>query len=436
MASINVPGSLSIGSLPETTSVSFGKNATISIDNTQATPTLTFNSPVTATSGAFSGAVTCGSLLAGDGSASAPSISFTSNPTTGIFKSGATIQTSIAGSSVSTQGAGGLTLSGSLGTGTNGMTCGAMSCSSLTSAGMVTGANFYTPGAGQVVGILQVGGAITGGSLNTLGGTISSGTGGLTCGAISSASINVSGLVPSNLVVTDGSRNLLSANSLSAGVLSNITQVTRTIISSGSGTYTTPANVTHIRPRVSGSAGGGGGCLTVAASSGGGGGGGGGGYSESLIAAPAASYAYSIDAGGAGGVAGANSGSSGGTTTFGSSLISVTGGIGGAASTASTSATGAPAASGVGSGGTLLNIAGQPGGTGLTLTGTVGASGSGGMGAQGAGGGVGKNVASTGVAGSAPGGGGSGGCVINGSASAAGGNGGAGLIIIEEYYVG
>lgn len=81
-----------------------------------------------------------GQLLLQDGSAAAPAGAFLSDPTTGFYKSGTAIQTSIAGSSVSTQSASSLALAGALTTGgsigaSGSMTCGTNSlhCGPLTS---------------------------------------------------------------------------------------------------------------------------------------------------------------------------------------------------------------------------------------------------------------------------------------------------------------
>ena len=254
--------------------------------------------------------------------------------------------------------------------------------------------------------------------------------------------INVTGLTASNLVVTDPSNNLVSTNTLSNTILGNVTKVTQTILTSAtSGTYTTPANVTHLIVEVWGSAGGGAGCSTTSVASGGGSGGGGGGYSRKLITSPLATYSYTIDGGGAGGAAGANPGVAGGTTTFGTSLISITGGAASLAGVASLNLiAGNYAAGGVASGGDI-NINGGCGnpsfilasgasGSGSALGGSGGNSASGGNGAQG------RRTQGNGNAGTQPSGGGGGGCVINGGASVSGGNGAPGMIVVTEYYVG
>ena len=112
-------------------------------------------------------------------------------------------------------------------------------------------------------------------------------------------------------------------------------------ITSGT-TYTTPSDVSALYVFVTGSTGGRTGVVTN-------GGMGGAGYSETYYPSPAASYTYSIGAGGA------NTGGAGGTTTF--DVMSVSGGSG------VTSGTGS--AGGVGSGGTY-NAIGGTGGNGAT----------------------------------------------------------------------
>jgi hypothetical protein len=254
--------------------------------------------------------------------------------------------------------------------------------------------------------------------------------------------VNVQNLTASSLVETDSSSNLISTNTLSNTVLGNVAKVTKTILTSAtSGTYTTPANVTHIVVEVWGSGGGGAGCSSTASASGGGSGGGGGGYSRSTIQSPAATYSYTIDGGGAGGAAGANGGSAGGTTTFGTSLISITGGGGSLAGVASISLSAGNYANGGVASGADINIAGSCGSPSYILASGASGSGSavsgaGGNSAVGGGGAPGRRTQGNGSNGSQPGGGGAGGCVINGGAAASGGNGGAAMIVVTEYYIG
>jgi hypothetical protein len=98
----------------------------------------------------------------------------------------------------------------------------------------------------------------------------------------------------------------------------------RTLLVSGSGTYSTPVGCSAIFIRAVGGGGGGGyakgtsaGTLRAV-----GGGGGGGGYTEKLIVSPAASYAYAVGAAGSGGVASTSTvATAGGVTSFGTTLV-------------------------------------------------------------------------------------------------------------------
>ena len=90
-----------------------------------------------------------------------------------------------------------------------------------------------------------------------------------------------------------------------------------TLISSGSGTYTVPANVNYLEVECGGGGGGSGGvdgqgAGTSAVS----GGGGAGAYCYIRITSPEASYSYAVGAAGAGGASGNNNGAAGGNTTF------------------------------------------------------------------------------------------------------------------------
>jgi len=198
---------------------------------------------------------------------------------------------------------------------------------------------------------------------------------------------------------------------------------------SGSGTYTTPANVKYIRVKMVGGGGGG---------------------------------------GGSNGAGAGTNGTSGGNTTFGSSLLTATGGsfgkinndqggVGGTC-TINSPATGFSFVGGQGGGGSTVSIAGEGGstpfgGSGNRPPGATGAgyAGSTNTGSGGAGGatGSGNNSGSGGGAGGyieafiaspsttyayavgAAGAGGSGGS----GGGAAGGNGGSGIIVVEEYYI-
>jgi hypothetical protein len=245
--------------------------------------------------------------------------------------------------------------------------------------------------------------------------------------------VNIPYLTGSNLVVTDGASNLISTNTLSSTVLGNITKVTVTKFTSGSGTYNSPANCTHIRLRMWGGGGGGGGVAGNASSGGAAGGGGSGSYIETIITNPT-SYAYSVGAAGSGGAAGNNTGGTGGSSTFGS--FTAGGATGGSGYNAGLSAGTALGGQGSGNGGSpTLSCIGNPGFPGITLSSTVAVSGMGAPSPFGGGAGVPGNTSGGGGGGSAPGGGGAGSVSLNGI-STAGNPGGFGLIIIEEYYNG
>jgi hypothetical protein len=212
------------------------------------------------------------------------------------------------------------------------------------------------------------------------------------------------------------------------GKLSNIVTYT-----TGSGTYTTPSDVTAILVKIVGG-GGAGGSANYSNCSGlfhTGSGGGAGGYCEILIIGPATSYSYSVGAGGTANITtcgkSGGSGGSGGNTTFGS--LSAGGGAGGR-----NSYDGFITAGGAGgtASGAQINISGARGG-GATSTSYI----SSGYGANSifGGGGSGLGVANgnvTGYPGTAPGAGGSGAISWN-TGWQAGGAGADGLIIIYEY---
>jgi hypothetical protein len=115
----------------------------------------------------------------------------------------------------------------------------------------------------------------------------------------------------------------------------------RTVIMTGTVTYTPPVGTLAILVQCVAGGGGGGGCTTAAVSGAAAGGGGGGGYSESFINAPGAGpFTVAV---GLGGLAGANTGGTGGSgenTTFGAgSTVRANGGTGGAGDLAGTSLT-------------------------------------------------------------------------------------------------
>jgi hypothetical protein len=240
-------------------------------------------------------------------------------------------------------------------------------------------------------------------------------------------------LTASNLVVTDSSSNLLSTNTLSSTVLGNITKVTITKLTSGSGTYTAPANCTHITVRMWGAGGGGGGVAGVTGSGGAAGGGASGGYIESTITSPT-SYSYSIGTGGAGGVAGANTGSAGGSTTF--STFTAGGGNGGIGQTSGVVASVVLGGLGaVNSGSPDLSFVGNAGFPGVTISSTVAISGQGALAPCSGGAPSGRSAGGAGPGAHSIGAGGAGATSLN-STSFAGGNGFDGMIIVQEYYNG
>ena len=229
----------------------------------------------------------------------------------------------------------------------------------------------------------------------------------------------------------------LKTNGATAPSWQSFSAVTRQTFTSGSGTYTTPANVLYLKIRMVGGGGGGGG----------------------------------------GGSSGNGSGGNGGTTTFNS--INANGGTGGGAGPTGTSSNGslggaggtsgtgsatfrAPGSAGVsGSGGTAATYNGTPGAGAGSLLGGGGAgadgSGGGGAGSAGSGHGGGGGGGSTGSGGrGGPGGGGAGEYVeliisspaatysysvgaggtagSAGTGGGAGGAGGSGVILVTEYY--
>jgi hypothetical protein len=208
---------------------------------------------------------------------------------------------------------------------------------------------------------------------------------------------------------------------------------TRVVLASGSAaTYTTPSGCRAIEGECIAGGGAGGGSSSVAASGGGGGGGGSGGYTKKLFSPPAATYTYTIGAGGTAGAAGANAGNNGADTTFGT--LTAKGGTGGAGvvAAAATRALGG-AGGGAGSGGDI-NAPGEPGGIGVNPTAALVASGAGAPSLLG-GGANGVIAQGNGVAaGANTGGGGSGGASVSAGAAVAGGPGGSGIIIVTEFY--
>ncbi len=245
-----------------------------------------------------------------------------------------------------------------------------------------------------------------------------------------------------NLPTTAGtSGQVLTSGGGGSAAMTWTTPITRTAPTiqkflSGSGTYTTPAGVLYIRVRMTG--------------------GGGGGAGAGVSGSP-------------------TGGGTGGTTTFGTSLLSATGGVGASAGLAAGGAGGTISlgtTSGQGwVGGTGTGSGGEGGGINTTTSGgdggtnTFGGAGGGGGGAgagtagannTGAGGGGGSCASSGGLAVYAGAGGGAGGYIdtiitspsatyaytvgtsgaggTGATAGGAGGGGGSGFIIVEEFY--
>lgn len=222
-----------------------------------------------------------------------------------------------------------------------------------------------------------------------------------------------------------------------AGMAATVTKPTVQILSSSSGTYTTPANCKVIWVRCWGGGGGGGGSDTAATYNGAGSGGSGGGYCEKVIVSPSATYSYTVGQQANGGAAGNNDGTDGNPTTFGTLTANGGKGGGGSAAFVGTAVAGCTVskAGGTASGGDL-NISGNVTNIGFvygnSLNGAIG-----GFGSRAGGGGGGASTAFTvgaGNDGSSPGGGGGGGTVQAGGSAAAGGKGAAGTIVVYEFY--
>lgn len=209
----------------------------------------------------------------------------------------------------------------------------------------------------------------------------------------------------------------------------------------GSGTYTTPANCKAILIECVGGGGGGGGCTVgTAGQVAVGGGGGGGAYSASFVQGPAATYAYSVGAGGTAGAATGVQAGDGGDTSFGAPVCMAKGGTGGNGMGASAPA---PQAASGGRGGVAINCVGDVmrldgggGTTGFAPSASLGAlQGVGGGGAvYGAQGTQGFSIASNGFAGLSRGGGGGGAARTSSTSTQVGGTGSPGMIIVWEFY--
>ena len=208
------------------------------------------------------------------------------------------------------------------------------------------------------------------------------------------------------------------------------------LIFTSSGSYTPSAGAKAIIVQVVGGGGGGGGTPAISStqnSVGSGGASGAMAISYIPVSSLSAPVVVTVGIGGQGVIG--DAGQKGGTSSFGS-YISCTGGNGGLLGAAA--ASGAPYVlqtpkGGVATGGTILNVNGNPGGQATFITINAGVSGSGGSSPLGGSGGAGGSTAAGGYSHATGPGGGGGGSAAGVSASAqSGGNGGAGLVIIWE----
>lgn len=205
------------------------------------------------------------------------------------------------------------------------------------------------------------------------------------------------------------------------------------ILSSGTAaTYTTPAGITSILVQMVGGGGAGGGAQAGASGVAAGAGGGAGGFVEKYLNPAAATYTYTVGAGGTPGTAGNNPGGDGGDTTFSGGTLTAVGGKGGAGMATTSIAAAQVSLGGLGGIGTNggINITGGVGNTGFVTLG-VGSSGGGGycrFGSQT----LSRQSSNNGVNGNGFGAGGSGG--FTGAATdRQGGAGAGGLIIVWEF---
>ena len=207
-------------------------------------------------------------------------------------------------------------------------------------------------------------------------------------------------------------KNTLDDGSGNMKVAGTVTSANKTVYTSGSGTYTVPANCSTIRIALMGGGGGGGVGTTGGVP---GAGGGGAGYLIAMLNTSAgATFSYSVGTGGAGGTSGGN-GASGGNTTFG--IFTANGGGGGTSNTTHGGSGGAVSTEGI-------SVAGQTG-----LASSTASGGNGGYSAVATGGAGGTSGAGS----SGSNGSGGGGGLAGGSVDYDGGNGGNGFIIVEAW---
>lgn len=213
--------------------------------------------------------------------------------------------------------------------------------------------------------------------------------------------------------------------------------VKRTVIASGSGTFTTQASTTQAFVEAWGAGAGGGGAAAATGNSSPAGGGGAGQKTEKLFSVVGSTgYSYAVGAGGAGGLAaGPTAGSPGGNTTFtvGATTLTAHGATGGGATSGSSAGAGGAGGTGATNGDAVIN--GAPGSQGFFQGSTsVAQSGEGGGSSFGTGGfWAGGAGSAAGISAAVPAAGGSGGCIVNATGSQPGGTGGAGYLIVTEY---
>lgn len=210
------------------------------------------------------------------------------------------------------------------------------------------------------------------------------------------------------------------------------------ILTSGTAqTYTRPAGISTLLIQMIGAGGGGGGVPAVSSQSSAAGGGGGGGFAQKFITSAAATYIYTIGAGGAGGDNTGSNGSNGGDTTFGT--ITAGGGTFGHGDTAhSVNAVGGSLGDGGTSSGGDINASGGPGQNGWSLNSSTIAVSGGGGGSQFSPPGVENRAIAGGAVGAssaANSGRGGAGALSQGTnvSGFAGGAGGSGMVIVWEF---
>lgn len=216
-------------------------------------------------------------------------------------------------------------------------------------------------------------------------------------------------------------------------MLPKITYLTSGVLA----TYTPTSGARAIYVEVVGGGGGGGGADGQGAGTSAiGASGGGGGYTAKLISNLAASYTYTIGAGGSAGASSAGNGTDGGTSTFtdGTLTLTATGGVGGEGMVATAgNATGTVGGSGgSGSGGDINLHGGRAGNRSVTIgyVASISTSGS----APFFGGGKCTPIGNNGADGTNYGEGGSAGAVYNTTTNYSGGAGASGVIRITEYF--